>query len=82
MARRLRIPFPGARYHVINRGNLRHDIFATAGARRSFVGMAWRLGTAVAPARHRPGSRRLRESIQAVTGILGLSRRDREGRRE
>ncbi len=40
MARRLRIQFPGARYHVINRGNLRHDIFATAGARRSFVGVA------------------------------------------
>ena len=40
MARRLRIQFPGARYHVINRGNLRHDIFATAGARRSFAGVA------------------------------------------
>lgn len=40
MARRLRIQFPGARYHVINRGNLRHDIFATAGARRSFVSVA------------------------------------------
>jgi REP element-mobilizing transposase RayT len=39
MARRLRIRFPGARYHVINRGNLRHDIFATAGARRSFAGV-------------------------------------------
>ena len=39
MARRLRIQFPGARYHVINRGNLRHDIFATAGARRSFAGV-------------------------------------------
>lgn len=39
MARRLRIQFPGARYHVINRGNLRHDIFTTAGARRSFVGV-------------------------------------------
>jgi len=39
MARRLRIQFPGARYHAINRGNLRHDIFATAGARRSFAGV-------------------------------------------
>jgi hypothetical protein len=37
VARRLRIQFPGARYHVINRGNLRHDIFATAGARRGFI---------------------------------------------
>ena len=39
MARRLRIQFPDARYHVINRGNLPHDIFATAGARRSFAGV-------------------------------------------
>lgn len=37
MARRLRIQFSGARYHVINRGNLRHDIFATRGAIHSFV---------------------------------------------
>jgi putative transposase len=37
MARRLRIQFPGARYHVINRGNLQHDIFATPGAVRSFL---------------------------------------------
>ena len=52
MARRLRIPFPGARYHVINRGNLQHDIFATEGARRAFIGVmgeacekfAWRIG--------------------------------------
>lgn len=36
MARRLRIQFPGARYHVINRGNLQHDVFATTGARDSF----------------------------------------------
>ena len=39
MARRLRIQFPGARYPVINRGNLRHDSFATAGARHSFAGV-------------------------------------------
>jgi REP element-mobilizing transposase RayT len=39
MARRPRILFPGARYHVINRGNLRHDIFATSGALRSFAGV-------------------------------------------
>ncbi len=37
MARRLRIQYPDARYHVINRGNLRHDIFATPGAIRSFI---------------------------------------------
>jgi len=37
MARRLRLQFPGARYHVLNRGNLQHDLFTTDGARRSFV---------------------------------------------
>ena len=37
MARRLRIQFAGARYHVINRGNLQHDVFATGGAIASFV---------------------------------------------
>ncbi len=51
MARRLRIQFPGARYHVINRGNLRHDIFATAGARRSFTGVTGRTGDGVRPKR-------------------------------
>ena len=52
MARRLRIQYPDARYHVINRGNLRHDIFATPGAIRSFLAaleqaarqFAWRTG--------------------------------------
>ena len=39
MARRLRLQFPGTRYHAINRGNLPHDLFATAGARRSLVGV-------------------------------------------
>ena len=34
MARRLRIQFAGARYHVINRGNLQHDGFATGGGDR------------------------------------------------
>lgn len=38
MARRLRIQYPGALYHIINRGNYRSDIFATAGAVRSFLG--------------------------------------------
>jgi REP element-mobilizing transposase RayT len=37
MARRLRLQYRGARYHVINRGNLQHDLFITAGARRSFI---------------------------------------------
>lgn len=36
MARRLRIQYPGARYHVINRGNYRSDVFASAGAAQAF----------------------------------------------
>jgi len=36
MARRLRMQYPGARYHVINRGNYRRDVFETAGAAKAF----------------------------------------------
>lgn len=36
MARRLRIQFEGALYHIINRGNFRHDVFGTAGAAKAF----------------------------------------------
>jgi putative transposase len=36
MARRLRLQYPGAIYHVINRGNYRRDLFATDGAAKSF----------------------------------------------
>jgi putative transposase len=36
MARRLRIQFEGALYHVINRGNFRRDVFETAGAAKAF----------------------------------------------
>ena len=36
MARRLRFQFPGAIYHLINRGNYRRDLFATPGAAKSF----------------------------------------------
>jgi REP element-mobilizing transposase RayT len=36
MARKLRLEFPGACYHVINRGDRRHDIFATNGAKQAF----------------------------------------------
>lgn len=51
MARRVRVEFPGAVYHVINRGNYRSFIFETAGARKSFrdcleqccVAQGWRL---------------------------------------
>ena len=36
MARKLRIQYPGALYHIINRGNYRTDIFETAGATEAF----------------------------------------------
>jgi len=37
MARKLRIEFPNANYHLINRGNYRSDIFASKGARDAFL---------------------------------------------
>jgi putative transposase len=37
MARKLRIEFPGAVYHVINRGNYRTDVFRSAGEAKSFL---------------------------------------------
>ncbi len=51
MARKTRIEFPGAYYHVINRGNYRSWIFESEGARKSFfnclcnvcVAQRWRL---------------------------------------
>ena len=36
MARRLRLQYEGARYHVINRGNYRRDVFETTGATTAF----------------------------------------------
>ncbi len=36
MPRKLRLEFPGACYHVINRGNYRRDIFQTIGAKAAF----------------------------------------------
>ena len=37
MARKLRIRYEGALYHVINRGNYRRDVFASPGAAQAFV---------------------------------------------
>jgi putative transposase len=37
MARKLRIQYEGALYHVINRGNYRRDVFETVGAASAFV---------------------------------------------
>ena len=36
MARKLRLEYGNALYHVINRGNYRADIFATEGAKVAF----------------------------------------------
>jgi REP element-mobilizing transposase RayT len=36
MARKLRLEFPGAIYHVINRGNYRTSVFKSAGTRQAF----------------------------------------------
>jgi putative transposase len=51
MARKLRLEFPGACYHVINRGNYRKDVFGPKGVAESFetclfeagVKFGWRL---------------------------------------
>ena len=51
VARKIRIEYSGARYHLINRGNYRSWIFETEGARKSFLkclgeactAMEWRL---------------------------------------
>ena len=37
MARKLRIAYPCALYHVINRGNYRRDVFETTGAAEAFL---------------------------------------------
>jgi putative transposase len=41
MARKLRIEYEHALYHIINRGNYRADIFATDGAKQSFEKCLW-----------------------------------------
>ena len=38
MARKLRLEYPGAIYHILNRGNYREGIFSTEGARNAFEG--------------------------------------------
>lgn len=51
MARKLRIQFPGALYHVINRGNYRRDLFTSPGEAQAFLAtvkeakerMGWRV---------------------------------------
>jgi REP element-mobilizing transposase RayT len=39
MARKLRIQYEGALYHVINRGNYRRDLFEDVGAAEAFLGV-------------------------------------------
>jgi putative transposase len=60
VARRLRIQFPGALYHVINRGNYRRDVFETADKAAAFERclfetaerMRWRLHAVVLMRNH------------------------------
>lgn len=60
MARRLRIQFEGAKYHVINRGNYRRDLFETVGAAQAFLAVldeatsryGWRLHAYVVMRNH------------------------------
>jgi REP element-mobilizing transposase RayT len=42
MARKLRVEYPGAVYHVINRGNYRSFIFESDGAKAAFEKMCLR----------------------------------------
>jgi REP element-mobilizing transposase RayT len=37
VARQLRVQYPGALYHVINRGNYQSDVFETGGAATAFA---------------------------------------------
>ena len=37
MARKLRLQYAGAIYHVINRGNYRADVFASDGSKEAFL---------------------------------------------
>lgn len=41
MARKLRLVYPGATYHVINRGNYRWDVFGSEGAASAFEKTVW-----------------------------------------
>ena len=88
-ARRLRIQYPEARYHVINRGNVRPDIFATPGAIRSFLAaleqaakqFAWRVPAFVVPTPRtvtgEVGCGDCRFEIGALASRLGYRTQDR-----
>jgi len=60
MPRKLRIQYPGAIYHVINRGNYKSDVFGEPGAAQAFVATleeavdryGWRLGAYVVMRNH------------------------------
>ena len=36
MARKIRVQYPGALYHVIHRGNYQSDVFGSVGATKAF----------------------------------------------
>ncbi len=60
MPRPLRIEYPGAIYHLINRGNYRWDVFASPGAAQAFVNVlettadrfGWEIGAYVVMRNH------------------------------
>jgi len=68
MARRLRIEYPGALHHVMNRGNYRRDLFESAGAVEAFLRV---LFEAAGPRRgfDQVGAGRL--AVRALEGGLG-----------
>lgn len=45
MARKLRIEYPGALHHVINRGNYRRDLFESVGAAKAFLDVLFTAAT-------------------------------------
>ncbi len=89
-ARKLRIEFAGACYHVLNRGNYRRHLFASIGAKESFyrclddleLARRWAIGSAAFRAE-------LREKLRTATAqrarfeLLGADREAvRAARRE
>ena len=88
MARKLRLEFAGACYHVLNRGNYKRDLFAPAGAADSFyhcrdekfshLARRWAIGSAAFRAELRLKLREATEQLEHFE-LLGA---DREAVRE
>ena len=80
MSRKLRFEYPGALYHIINRGNYRSWIFESEGARKSFEKplfeacdyAGWKLHAFAKEARELVWAKRWKECMS----ILGKRKRD------